>query len=97
MALPVALASLKTGDAEFYEVLNALKEMSLDAAVLDKRTKFLIGLAVNFSLERADKVQCALAQARAAGATEEEVRETMHLAYFIKGLPTAQIMAQVFK
>lgn len=97
MALPVIFDSLQKGDPEFYAQLASLQELAMDQGVLDAKTKFLLGLAVNVCLERSEKVQCALGQARAAGASLDEVRDVLRLTYFIKGVGTAQEMAQVLK
>ena len=97
MGLPVHFDRLKDRDPEFYDLLLSLKELAHGPGVLDAKAKYLIGLAINASLERTDKVRCALGQAWAAGATDEEVHEVLRLTYFIKGLSTAQLIADAVK
>lgn len=97
MGLPVKFDSVKKSDPEFHEVLSSLKELAFSPGALDAKTKFLIGGALHLCLDRQEQFKCALAQARAAGATEQEVKEVMRLTYFLKGMSTAHSMAEVAK
>jgi alkylhydroperoxidase/carboxymuconolactone decarboxylase family protein YurZ len=97
VVLPVQFDPLQAKDPEFYNLLSELKDMAFGQGILDPKTKFLIGLAINVCLERNDKVKCALGQAKAAGATDQEVNEALRLTYFIKGLSTVQTITETVK
>lgn len=84
--IPNFVEEFKTVDAELYTQVKATTELAMDKGVLDAKTRFLITLALDAFKGAPEGVRVVAAQARAAGATDREIAETIRIAYFVAGL-----------
>jgi alkylhydroperoxidase/carboxymuconolactone decarboxylase family protein YurZ len=77
---------LKSKDPEYFEVLKAVMEKTQEKGALDPKTKTLIILFNDATKGHADAVKKLAAAARKLGATDEEISETIRLAFMASGL-----------
>jgi len=77
---------LKNKDPEFFEVVKAVMDKTQEKGALDPKTKTLIILFNDAARGHADAVKSLAAFARKLGATDEEIRETIRLAFTASGL-----------
>lgn len=84
--MPKFVEEFKTIDAELYGQVKATTELAMDQGVLDAKTRCLITLALDTFKGAPEGVRVVAAQARAAGATEQEIAEAIRIAYFVAGL-----------
>jgi alkylhydroperoxidase/carboxymuconolactone decarboxylase family protein YurZ len=78
---------LRKRDPEFFELVSALMAKTQQAGALDSKTKTLITLALDAAGSHPDGVRSLAARARAIGAKEEEIIETVRLAFLAAGIP----------
>ncbi len=83
---PQFFDALQKNDPEFYKSVLAVREMGYaPKSALDLKTKTLISMALDCA-HGSDRGTANLAKrARALGATEEEIRETLRLVYSAAG------------
>lgn len=94
---PWFIDEMKINDPEFYPLIEKILDKALSPKSLDEKTKHLIILALD-ALKGADQGVKVVAQdARQAGASEEEIRETIRLAYFVSGMNTIKASSQAFQ
>lgn len=90
--VPGFLKELKKRDREFGgKIIDVFKE-SGEEGVLDRKTKTLISMALDAALGHPEGVKALAEKARAQGATEKEIHETVKVvttACGIQGLATA--------
>jgi len=83
---PWFVDSLAESDSEMAQALERVIELAMGPGVLELKTKLLIVLALD-AFKGAERGVAAVAeQARQAGATEEEIREVLRIAYLIAGM-----------
>ncbi|NLW07459.1 MAG: carboxymuconolactone decarboxylase family protein [Clostridia bacterium] len=85
MPLPAFIEALAERDPEFYQAVKAVATTAMAPGALDAKTKTLITLALDAALGASEGVAVLAKQARALGASEDEIRETLRLAYFVVG------------
>jgi alkylhydroperoxidase/carboxymuconolactone decarboxylase family protein YurZ len=78
---------LRKHDPEFFELVSAVSTKTQEAGALDPKTKTLITLAVDAAGSHPEGVRSLAARARAMGATEEEIIETVRFAFLGAGIP----------
>lgn len=84
--LPWFVDKMGDYDSEYYTFLKEVLQKAISTTALDEKTRYLILLALD-TLKGAEMgVKVLSAQAREAGATEEEIKETLRLAYFVSSM-----------
>lgn len=85
MALPPFLKALEQNDPEFAQALEKIVGLSMGKGALEPKIKTLIALALD-AAQGADQGVASLAkQARQMGVSDQEIAETLRLAYFASG------------
>ena len=81
------MEELNKHDPEFFELVNAVMDKTREKGALDQKTKTLITLALDAAGSHPEGVRSLAARARALGATNEEIVETIRLAFIGAGVP----------
>ncbi len=84
---PTFMDELKKRDPEFFELVNAVMVNARKAGALDQKVKTLITLALDAAGSHPEGVKSLASRARLLGATEEEIIETIRLAFLTSGVP----------
>ena len=84
---PTFMDELRKHDPEFFELVSAVITKTQEAGALDPKTKTLITLALDAAGSHPEGVRSLAARARAMGAKEEEIIETIRLAFVGAGIP----------
>jgi len=87
MTKPPFMIALEENDPELAKRLEGLREWAEKDGALSNKTKVLMGLFADALLGHAEGVKSIAARARAMGASEEEINETVHMAFLFGGLP----------
>lgn len=85
MALPPFLKPLAEYDPAFAQEIEKIVSLSFQENSLDERTKTLIALALDAVLGASEGVATLANQARQLGVSEQEIADTLRLAYFTSG------------
>lgn len=83
---PKFLEEIKEYDPQLYAAANSVVDMAYAEGALDTKTKLLIAVALDALSASQGGVTSLSARARAAGATEEEIKEAIRMAYYICGM-----------
>ncbi|MGI6453641.1 MAG: carboxymuconolactone decarboxylase family protein [Syntrophomonadaceae bacterium] len=94
--LPWFVKDYEKNDAEFYSVIKAMAETSTNTRALDPKTRYLILMALDVLKGAPEGVKVLAKQARAAGASEEEIKETVRLAYYVSGMDVIKTALNAF-
>ncbi len=84
---PTFMDELRKRDPGFFELVSAVITKTQEAGALDPKTKTLITLALDAAGSHPEGVRSLAARARAIGAREEEIIETIRLAFLGSGIP----------
>lgn len=84
---PSFMDELRKRDPEFFKLVSAVMAKTQETGVLDPKTKTLITLALDAAGSHPEGVRSLAARARAMGAKEEEIIETLRLAFVAAGIP----------
>ncbi len=79
------LKVFETLDPELLKVVQTTREFALAEGALPRKFKLLIAMALDASLGSVNGVNSLAQQAMKAGATKEEVAETLRVAQYISG------------
>ncbi len=82
---------------EVFKVMNSTRESVLTDGALPLKVKILMTMLCDALLGHADGVTNIANRARAAGATEEEIAETVGVAFLFGGMPAVVTGANAFK
>jgi alkylhydroperoxidase/carboxymuconolactone decarboxylase family protein YurZ len=85
--MPSFMEELKRRDPEFFKLVSAVMDKAQGRGALDQKTKTLITLALDAAGSHPEGVKALAARARSLGATEEEIIETIRLAFIGSGIP----------
>lgn len=91
------IIALENNDTELLGKLQDLHGLVLRDAALPKRVKILMMMLVDAILNHETGVAVLADQAREAGASEAEVRETVQVAYLMGGQPGLVAATRAFK
>ena len=93
---PKFVEDLKEYDPKLYPTVSGVVEMAYaEGGALDTKTKLLIALALDAVSGSKGGVTSLSKKAKAAGATEDEVREALRMAYYIAGMKMMSAAAGV--
>jgi alkylhydroperoxidase/carboxymuconolactone decarboxylase family protein YurZ len=95
--IPWFVEKLEESDPEFFSVVKAVVDSSLETKALDRKTALLIVLALDAAKGAAQGVKVVSAQAREAGASEEEIREALRLSYYVAGMDVVKTSLSAFE
>lgn len=95
-ALPWFVEQYKEKDPEYFALLEGSLSEAVNTQQLDARTRYLILLALDVLKGAAEGVKVLSRQAREAGATEDEVREAIRLAYFVNSMDLIKTAVNAF-
>ena len=88
---------LQENAPELLEVVNGARESVLTDGALSLKVKTLMTMLCDALLSHPDGVTNIANRARAAGATEEEIGETVGVAFLFGGMPALVTGANAFK
>ncbi|NLT19523.1 MAG: carboxymuconolactone decarboxylase family protein [Syntrophomonadaceae bacterium] len=84
--LPWFVEKMNDYDSEYYALIKEGLQKAISTTVLDEKTRYLILLALDTLKGAEAGVKVLAGQAREAGATEEEIKEAIRLAYFVSSM-----------
>ena len=84
---PAWMAKLKENDPELAQLFGELMKQVMRPGALDVKTKTLICLAIDAAGGYPGGAASLAKQARALGATDAEIRETVRIAFMTAGIP----------
>ena len=96
-ALPEWLQSLQDRNPEFTATYLAQRERTLQDGAIPAKYKILMTMIVDALLSHPDGVANISNRARAAGATEAEINETVEVAYLFGGTPALVTAVNAFR
>jgi alkylhydroperoxidase/carboxymuconolactone decarboxylase family protein YurZ len=96
MDRPLFIERLETHDTEFLDQVRALSNLLMTDGALPAKTKTLMTLLGEALLRRDDGVRMVASVARGVGATEDEIKETVRLAFLLGGLPALSAGTNAF-
>jgi alkylhydroperoxidase/carboxymuconolactone decarboxylase family protein YurZ len=80
------LSVIQENDVELFQALTGAGSLALQDGALSAKYKLLTALALDATQGTADGVRTLALQAITAGATKEEIFETLRVAYYICGV-----------
>jgi alkylhydroperoxidase/carboxymuconolactone decarboxylase family protein YurZ len=87
MGKPFFVEALERNDAELLKQMQSLQDWAGRDGALPARIKTLMSLLGDAILGHAEGVRAIAQRARAQGATEQEIAETVRMAFLCAGLP----------
>lgn len=97
MAKPFFVEALESGDPELLRHMESLQDFASRDGALPAKVKTLMSMLVDAILAHPDGVKALAAQARAQGATEDEIAETVRMAFYCGGMPGLVTGTRAFK
>lgn len=96
MDRPAFIERLEQNDPEFVDQIRGLSNMLMTDGALPAKTKTLMTILGEALMRRDQGVQIIAGVARGVGATEEEIQETVRLAFLLGGLPALSAGTNAF-
>ena len=90
-------AALQQNDAKMAEYLDTGRELIITDGALSAKVKTLMTLLCDALLAHENGVRNIAERARAMGATEEEIAETVRVAFWMGGLPALVTGTEAFR
>jgi len=87
MERPPFIVRIEANDSEFLDHVRGLSNFIMTDGALPAKTKTLMTLFGEAVLKRDEGVKMVADLARSIGATENEIKETVRLAFLFAGLP----------
>lgn len=84
-------------DPEFFKLIQNTNALALTDGALPRKFKLLIAMALDASHGTVEGVKSLTQQAMKAGATREEIMETLRVAQYISGVGCVYTAARAFK
>ena len=94
---PPYMAALMANDPELAKILTTNREFVIQDGALSAKVKTLMTMLCDALLAHENGVKVIADRARGMGATEEEIAETVRVAYWMGGLPALVTGANAFK
>ena len=88
------LQTIERLDPELFRLVEETRKLALDDGALSRRFKLLIALALDAAAGTADGVRSLASAAMQAGATREEIAETLRVAQYISGVGSTYTAAR---
>ncbi len=87
MAKSFFVEALEKNDPELLEQMSSLQNFASTDGALPAKVKTLMSMLADAILGHADGVKAIAERARAQGATEQEIAETVRMAFLCAGMP----------
>ena len=87
MEKPFFVAALEKGDPELLAQMKSLQDFAGKDGALPLKIKTLMSMLGDAILGHAEGVKAIAERARAQGATEQEIAETIRMAFLCAGMP----------
>ncbi len=87
MGKPFFVDALEKNDPDMLSHMQQMQQFAGKDGALPARIKTLMSMLGDAILGHADGVKAIAARARAQGATEDEIAETVRMAFLIAGMP----------
>jgi alkylhydroperoxidase/carboxymuconolactone decarboxylase family protein YurZ len=84
-------------DLELFKNVETTKTLALEDGALPRKVKLLMAMALDASHGTVEGVKSLTQQAMKAGATKEEIMETLRVAQYISGVGCVYSAAHAFK
>lgn len=84
-------------DLELFNNVEATQTLALDPGALPRKVKLLMAMALDASHGTVEGVKALTLQAMKAGATKEEIMETLRVAQYISGVGCVYTAAHAYK
>ena len=84
-------------DLELFKNVETAQALALTEGALSKKVKLLMAMALDASHGTVEGVKSLTQQAMKAGATKEEIMETLRVAQYISGVGCVYTAAHAFK
>jgi len=84
-------------DLELFKNVETTKTLALEDGALPRKVKLLMAMALDASHGTVEGVKSLTQQAMKAGATKEEIMETLRVAQYISGVGCVYTAAHAFK
>lgn len=94
---PPYMSSLLANDPKLAELLTTNREVILADGALSAKVKTLMTMLCDALLAHENGVKVIADRARAMGATEEEIAETIRVAFWMGGLPALVTGVNAFR
>jgi alkylhydroperoxidase/carboxymuconolactone decarboxylase family protein YurZ len=94
---PAYLAALSKVDPKLVEHVNGLREYVITDEALSAKVKTLMTMLCDAMLAHGDGVYAISQRARAMGASEKEIAETVQVAFLMGGLPALVTGCNAFR
>lgn len=94
---PLFIERIENNDPELLEKMTSLREFALKEGALSTKMKTLMALLADALLNHPQGVKSLSNMARAHGASEEEIAETIHMAFLFGGLPGLVTATNAYK
>ncbi|MCX6013398.1 MAG: carboxymuconolactone decarboxylase family protein [Chloroflexi bacterium] len=91
------LKTIERIDPELFQIVEKARSLALAEGVIPRKYRILIALALDAAHGAADGVTSLARQAIAAGATKEEIAETLRVAMYISGVGSTYTAAHALK
>ncbi len=91
------LAAIQKMDPKLMEHLKLTDELVYADGALPRKIKLLMALSFDAAHGAANGVRALAAQARAAGATDQEIAEAVRVAYHLAGVGSIYVASQGLK
>ena len=87
MARPFFVEAMEQNDAELLKQMQSLQDWATQDGALPAKIKTLMSMFGDAILGHAEGVKAIAQRARAQGATEQEIAETVRMAFLCAGMP----------
>jgi alkylhydroperoxidase/carboxymuconolactone decarboxylase family protein YurZ len=94
---PLYVQLIEKHDPSLLETLGMMNALVHENGALSAKTKILMSLLSDAILGRPEGVKALARMARAAGSTEEEIAETVRVAFNMGGLPALVCATNAYK
>ena len=94
---PAYAVTLSKADPKLLEHVNGVREYIITDGALSARVKTLMTMLCDALLAHGDGVYAISQRARAQGASEQEIAETVQVAYLMGGLPALVTGCNAFR
>ncbi len=91
------LKTLEKLDPELLKLVENTRQLALGDGALPRKFKFLIALALDAAHGAVDGVKALAQAAMHAGATKEEIAETLRVAQFVSGVGSVYTASRALK
>jgi len=97
MAKPFFVEALEKNDPELLKEMSSLQDLATKDGALPAKVKTLMSMLGDAILGHGDGVKAIAERARAQGATEAEIAETVRMALYCAGLPGLVTATHAFR